>query len=44
MIICSKCGKEASNSYDCEHTDFQEWCTECYTELHYYITEKEKDE
>ena len=43
MTICKKCGKESAE-YNCAHTNFQEWCTECYTELHYYITEKEKDE
>ena len=43
MTICKKWGKESAE-YNCEHTNFQEWCTECYTELHYYITEKEKDE
>ena len=43
MTICKKCGKESAG-YNCEHTNFQEWCTECYTELHYYITEKEKNE
>lgn len=40
MPICSKCDKEANKVYDCEHTDFQEYCKECYTELHYYMTEK----
>ena len=43
MTVCKKCGIE-STGYNCEHTNFQEWCTECYTELHYYITEKEKNE
>jgi len=26
--------------YDCDHTDDEEYCKECYTELHYYMTEK----
>ena len=44
LTICEKCGEKTSNSYDCEHTNFQEWCSECYTELHYYITEKDSNE
>lgn len=41
MAICTKCGKEVSKTRNCEHTDDKEFCTECYTELHYYMTEPE---
>ncbi|MDC0193839.1 hypothetical protein OAK01_02560 [Candidatus Nitrosopelagicus sp.] len=44
MTICKKCGITAQNGYDCEHTNFEEYCKECYTELHYYMTEKENIE
>lgn len=44
MQTCSKCGKESKKTYDCEHTHDQEYCVECYTELHYYLTEKPKQE
>lgn len=40
MPACSKCEKQVPKVYDCEHTDFEEYCKECYTELHYYLTEK----
>ena len=26
-------------THGCEHTHEQEYCIECYTELHYYMTE-----
>lgn len=39
MPICMKCGVEVTKLHDCEHTNFQEYCKECYTELHYYLTE-----
>ncbi|HJU13858.1 MAG TPA: hypothetical protein VJ792_05320 [Candidatus Nitrosotalea sp.] len=39
MQTCTKCGQEAKKLYDCEHTNDQEYCVECYTELHYYLTE-----
>lgn len=39
MQTCSKCGKESKKTYDCVHTEDKEFCTECYTELHYYLTE-----
>jgi hypothetical protein len=40
MASCSKCNKAVSKVYDCEHTEFKEYCKECYTELHYCLTEK----
>ncbi|MFB5648921.1 MAG: hypothetical protein ACE5RM_05510 [Candidatus Nitrosomaritimum aestuariumsis] len=40
MPVCKKCKTDVSKVYDCEHTDDQEYCKECYTELHYYLTEK----
>ena len=36
---CSKCHTQAKRTYNCDHTDYQEYCKECYTELHYYLTE-----
>ena len=30
--------------YDCDHTNFEEYCVECYTELHYYLTEKNTED
>ena len=44
MQKCEKCGENTSKGYDCEHTEFEEYCKECYTELHYYITEKKDNE
>lgn len=40
MTKCAKCGQDKSKVYDCEHTHDQDYCVECYTELHYYMTEK----
>lgn len=40
MPTCAKCKNEVSKVYDCDHTNDQEYCTECYTELHYYLTEE----
>jgi len=42
MPLCEKCREKVSNTYDCEHTNFDEYCKECYTELHYYMTEKDQ--
>lgn len=39
MPVCVKCSKEAKKVYDCEHTGDEQYCAECYTELHYYLTE-----
>ena len=39
MVICEQCKKEAPKTFQCEHTKDSEYCTECYTELHYYLTE-----
>ena len=44
MTECEKCGQDTSKGYDCEHTKFEEYCKECYTELHYYITELKNNE
>ena len=44
MPKCEKCGQNTSKGYACEHTKFEEYCKECYTELHYYITEKKDNE
>ena len=44
MTICKKCSTTVQSGYDCEHTNFEEYCKECYTELHYYMTEKEQVE
>jgi len=40
MPKCKKCDNEVPKVYDCEHNDFQEYCKDCYTELHYDLTEK----
>ncbi len=40
MSHCVKCKKQVIKTYDCKHTDFQEFCKDCYTELHYDLTEK----
>ena len=40
MTNCKKCDNNVSKVYDCEHTEYEEYCKECYTELHYYLTEK----
>ena len=39
MPTCAKCENEVRKVYDCDHTDFLDYCTECYTELHYYVNE-----
>ncbi len=39
MTVCAKCGTESDKTYDCVHTNEAEYCVECYTELHYYLTE-----
>ena len=36
---CAKCGRPAARPRDCEHTGWAAYCTECYVELHYYLTE-----
>lgn len=43
MTRCTKCGNDVSKTYDCEHTLDEDYCVECYTELHYYITEKKSE-
>ena len=43
MQMCSKCGKEVKKTHQCEHTNDQEFCVGCYTELHYYLTEKKSN-
>ncbi len=40
MPLCTKCEKKSTRVYDCEHTNNFEYCKECYTELHYYLTEE----
>ena len=39
MTTCNKCEKETTKTYQCNQTNEQEFCVECYTELHYYLTE-----
>ncbi len=39
MSTCIKCDKDIPKTYDCEHTEFEQYCKECYTELHYFLTE-----
>jgi len=38
MTICSKCGKD-DKTHNCQHTNENDYCVECYTELHYYLME-----
>ena len=39
MTTCAKCGQESRKTYHCDHTNNSEYCVECYTELHFYMTE-----
>ena len=39
MALCSKCGKDVKKMHSCQHTNENDYCVECYTELHYYLTE-----
>lgn len=41
MPVCAKCKNDVKKVYDCDHTNFEDYCVECYTELHYYMTESE---
>lgn len=40
MTFCFKCRKDVKKIHNCEHTNNYDFCVECYTELHYYLTEK----
>lgn len=40
MTTCVKCSQDSNKTYNCEHTLNEEYCVECYTELHYYFTEQ----
>ena len=39
MPVCEKCKNKVPKVYNCEHTNDQDYCSDCYTELHYYLTE-----
>ena len=39
MTLCSKCGQDVKKTHNCQHTNENDYCVECYTELHYYLTE-----
>ena len=39
MQVCEKCKNKVPKVYNCEHTNDQDYCSDCYTELHYYLTE-----
>jgi len=39
MSSCAKCQKHVTKVYNCDHTDEKDYCVDCYTELHYYLTE-----
>ena len=39
MEVCLKCGKKVKKIHQCEHTNDNDYCVKCYTELHYYLTE-----
>ena len=43
MPVCAKCNNDVNKVYDCDHTNFEEYCVECYTELHCYMTESDND-
>jgi len=43
ILVCAKCGNEAKRPRDCEHTGWMAYCTECYVELHYRLTEPGAD-
>lgn len=36
---CARCGCPARRPRECEHTGWAAYCTECYVELHYRLTE-----
>ena len=42
MPTCAKCENDVNKVYDCDHTNDESYCKECYTELHYDITEEDK--
>ena len=42
MPICAKCKNDVKKIYDCDHTNYLDYCKECYTELHYNITEESR--
>jgi len=42
MEICKECKKTVKKTYTCDHTKDSACCVECYTELHYYLTESMK--
>jgi len=39
MTMCAKRGEERQKIYNYEHTEYQKYYVECYTELHYCLTE-----
>lgn len=39
MMICIVCGKKLTETCNCKHAEENEYRVECYTELHYYLTE-----
>jgi len=39
MSVCEKCKDKVPKVYNSEHTNDQDYCSDCYTELHYYLTE-----
>lgn len=43
MTIGFECSKDSKKTHNCQHTEEQEYCIECYTELHYYLTNKKQD-
>jgi len=40
MTTCAKCENDVNKVYDCDHTEFKNYCVECYQELHYNLTEE----
>lgn len=39
MPPCARCRSEVAKVYDCDHTNFQGYCKECYMDLHHALTE-----
>jgi hypothetical protein len=42
-MACSRCGTEADRTLSCIHTDDEEVCVECYQQIHWLLTEQERD-
>lgn len=43
MTVCFECSQDSEKALNCKHVDEPEYCIECYTELHYYLTHVKQD-